>query len=60
MRLKCYLVALVILSLSCTQSVSEGNNLPELGFSSSPERIIERLEKGPKSYRDPSFCKQLF
>lgn len=52
MRLKCYLVALVILTLSCTQSVGEGNNLPELGFNSSPEGIIERLEKGAKSYRE--------
>lgn len=52
MRSSCCLVTLLILTLSCTPSVSEGNNLPQLGFSSSPERIIERIEKGPKTYRE--------
>ncbi len=52
MRPSCCLVALLILTQSCTPSVSEGNNLPQLGFSASPERIIERLEKEPKTYRE--------
>lgn len=52
MKFRNSVIFLIIFIVSCISETTEGNNLSEIGFYSSPDKIISLMDKNAVSYRE--------